>query len=331
MKAEITSGESVCVYLFQTDPAKDNRPFFEGMRDSTPESVYFRGLDFKVAPWKPDGVRVDLAMYPAQRCSLALIELEPTGPMAVTKSRKYSHESSTRIFREFMKYLDSVIKDCNSRADPRESKIVFLRDALTQNTSITVRTAAALKSSTTYLEEIPFLDQETLIKSDETQRYYAPTEEKVEQKQLEIRNKGKFSPEESKVLRRCIQILDAIIREKDGSDAAFHSWLEKSPLKNFLNDLDQPPPELERLIVNQRNSGVRVDNDQLFSELVEIWRKHGKNVSTKNGQQIDSEIVIALIEDYSLTAMKIGRYEKMSRVFDAAETHVARFLGTPPE
>jgi hypothetical protein len=115
------------VYLFQVDSAKENRPFFEGMHSSLPESIYFRGLDFNVGPWTPDGVRVDLEMgVSPPTCSLILIELEATGPTALKSSRKYLHESSIDICSEFIRYLNRVIKDCDSRADPREPKITLL-------------------------------------------------------------------------------------------------------------------------------------------------------------------------------------------------------------
>jgi hypothetical protein len=130
IKAENASGAGECVYLFQTDPAKNNRPFFEGMRKSTPESVYFRGLDLSLVPGKPDGVRIDLAMREAPRCSLALIELEPTEAMARAKASKYLRESSVEICNVFTQYLNKVIEDCESRADPRQETLASLRDAL---------------------------------------------------------------------------------------------------------------------------------------------------------------------------------------------------------
>lgn len=161
------------VYLFQVDSAKENRPFFEGMRDSSPESVYFRGLDFNVGPWTPDGVRVDLEMAASQpRCSLVLIELEAAEPTALRSSRKYLHENSIKICSEFMLYLNRVIKDCESRADPLEPKIALLMDVLGQNVPIEVKTAAALRSSTTFLEESQLIDQPSLAGSHETPHRY---------------------------------------------------------------------------------------------------------------------------------------------------------------
>ena len=271
------------VYLFQVDSAKENRPFFEGMRDSSPESVYFRGLDFNVGPWTPDGVRVDLEMAASQpRCSLVLIELEAAEPTALRSSRKYLHENSIKICSEFMLYLNRVIKDCESRADPREPKIALLMDVLGQNVPIEVKTAAALRSSTTFLEESQLIDQPSLAGSHETPHSYIsheaanhhiPIERRVARKQPTFRGVCKLDPKQSVALRRCILILDAIIRQVDHSSAVYRDWKVRPPLKRLLWGSEEKPPTLDLFILKQGNSGITIDVKALLSELVTIWAK----------------------------------------------------------
>ena len=196
------------VYLFQVDSAKENRPFFEGMRDASPGSVYFRGLDFNVGPWTHDGIRVDLEMGASQpRCSLVLIELEAAEPTALRSARKYLHESSIEICSEFLRYLNRVIKDCESRADPREPKITLLVDEISQNFPVIVKTAAALRSSTTFLEESLLTDQASVARSHEIPHRYIPheaqhsdipTEERTARKQPTFRGVCKLAQNKAK-------------------------------------------------------------------------------------------------------------------------------------
>jgi hypothetical protein len=308
------------VYLFQVDSAKENRPFFEGMHASSPDSIYFRGLDFKVGPWTPDGVRVDLEMGESPlECSLVLIELESAGSMALKSSRKYLQEKSKDICIEFMRYLNRVIKECDCTADPRETKITLLRDALTQNVPVTVKTAAALRSSTSFLEESPLTDQTSLTRSYETPLLYSPNEGRIGRKQPTFRGVCKLDAEQSKALRRCILILDAIIRKDDHSSAIFHSWLMKAPLKRLLKRMGNKPPTLERFILNQWNSGITIDIEKLLSELVEIW--------TESNKQIDLEGARKLIDDYFPTAMRIGsRDDQMNLIFEKANVQFASYF-----
>ncbi len=299
------------IYLFQVDSAKENRPFFEGMHGSSPDSVYFRGLDFKAGLWTPDGVRVDLEMGESPlRCSLVLIELESAGPTALRSSRKYLHENSIDIRDEFTRYLNRVIKECDSTADPRETKITLLRDALTQNVPVTVKTAAALRSSTSFLEESPLIDQARLTRSYETPLLYSPNDGRIGRKQPTFRGVCNLDAEQSKALRRCILILDAIIRNDDHSSAIFHNWLMKAPLKRLLKRMGNKPPILERFILNQGNSGITIDIEKLFSELVEIW--------TESNKQIDLEGARKLIDDYFPTAMIIGSRDQVNLILEKA-------------
>jgi hypothetical protein len=316
------------VYLFQVDSAKENRPFFEGMRDSSSGSVYFRGLDFNVGPWTPDGVRVDLEVgVSGPHCSIVLIELEAAKSTALRSSRKYLQENSLGICNEFMRYLNRVIKDCDSRADPREPKIATLVEVLIQNVPVTVKTAAALRSSATFLEESPLSDQTSSARSHkapdhyvslETSHSYIPAAGRIARKQPTFRGVCKLDPEQSKALRRCILILDAIIRQADQSSATYRNWKVRPPLKRLLRRKGDKPRTLELFILKQGSSGITIDVEALLSELVAIWAECGK--------QFDPEDVHKLFDDYFPTAMKIKSQDEMHLIFDAANLHLGRFL-----
>ena len=321
------------VYLFQVDSAKENRPFFEGIRDASPDSVYFRGLDFNVGPWTPDGVRVDLELDPSQpRRSLVLIELEATEPTALRSSRKYLNESSTEICGEFVRYLGRVIKDCDAKADPREEKITLLKIALAQSVPVVVKTAAALRSSTTFLEESTLIDLASLAGSNQPpQRYvsdeapngHTSTEKRIARKRPTFRDVCKLDAEQSQALRRCILILDSVVRQTDHSNAVYRDWKIRPPLKRLLWKFVERPPALDQFILKQGGSGTRVDIEPLLSELVKIW--------AKSGRQIGPEDVRKLIDDYFSTAMEIKPHDEMHLIFEEANSQVGKLLENLPQ
>ena len=312
------------IYLFQVDSAKENRPFFEGMHSLMPGSVYFRGLDFSVGPWTPDGVRVDLeAGVSPPTCALILIELETARPTALKSSRKYLHENSTNICSEFKRYLNRVIEKCDSTADPREPQINLLMDVLTQHAMVTVKTAAALRSSTTFLEESPLTDQANLTQSHgalhnytlhETSHHNIPTEGRIARKQPAVRGVCRLDPGQSKALRRCILILDSIVRHANQSSAIYNHWRVRPPLKRQLWQTAEKYPTLDLFILKQENSGITIDLDAVLAELVTIW--------AESGRQIDIEDVRNLIEDYFPIATKIRPNDEMHSIFEAAESQV---------
>lgn len=313
MKTESANEGSSFVYLFQIDSARENRPFFESMHAASTDSVYLRGLDFKVGPWTPDGMRVDLEIGASPQCYLTLIELEPTEPLALRSSRKYLHESSTSICRTFMQYLHRVIEDCDSRADVRRTRIVLMRDILAGNIPITVKTAGALRSGIAFLEESPLIDQTSSGQSRENAQHYIAIDEESRHKQLEMHGILRLSPDQSKALRRCLSILDAVIRQDDHSGAIYRSWRMKTPLKRLLKRAGETSSTLGRFILDQENSGITVDFDALLSEIVQVWTKDGKR-----SQQLDVEISRNLIRGYFPTAEKIRPPDQMSIIFETA-------------
>ncbi|MGA3333850.1 MAG: hypothetical protein ABSC62_06760 [Terracidiphilus sp.] len=319
METKNGSEEHAPIYLFQVDSAKENRHFFEGMHRALPGSVYFRGRDFRVGPWTPDGLRVDLEMAVSQPCcSLTLIELEPAEPMALRSSRKYLHESSISICGTFIQYLDRVIEDCDSRADPRESRIATLRDLLAQGVPVTVKTAAALRNASAFLEEKPLIDQASLTESAESRRQRVLGERSAERRHLTFQNSLKLDTEQNKALRRCIMILDAVIRHRDHSSATVHSWIGKAPLKRLLKGMSERPVTLERFILKAENSGTTIDFEALLSELIGIWAKNGSRIEIEDGRR--------LIRGYFPIARDVMSDHKMDLVFEAANLEVGKLL-----
>ena len=281
-----------------------------------------------LGPWTPDGVRIDLEMDTSPlRCSLTLIELEAAGPTALRSSRKYLHENSADVLTEFIRYLNRVIKDCELRADPREEKIALLRNALIQNVPLRVKTAAALRSSTTFLEESPLTDQASLAGPHETPHRYIShethrsitTEGRIARKQPTFRGVCKLDPEQSKALRRCVVILDAVVRQVDHSSAIYRDWKVRPPLKRLLWSSEEKPPTLDLFILKQGNSGITIDVKALLSELVTIWAESGK--------QIDPEVAHKLVDLYFPTAMTIKPHDEMHLIFEAANLQIGEFLG----
>lgn len=114
-----------------------------------------------------------------------------------------------------------------------------------------------------------------------------------------------------------MSILDAVIRQDDHSGAVYHSWRQKTPLKNLLKkDLNEKFPVLQQFLLNEKNSGITIDSEVLLAEIVKVWAKNGF------GKHIDVKLARNLIEDYFSTAAGIKPHDEMSAIFDAAR----RFL-----
>src|SRR5712692_5491382 len=140
-------------YLFRIDGAEDNAQFFDAMRAST-RHVY-SGAEFRVGEfgWKPDFVKI-VVEEPPGACSLTLIELEATRAAALISCRKYLPENPVKILNAFREYLDRVIRECEKKTDPRKSEFIDVKRILSDANPITVKTAGALRSSTTFIEEL---------------------------------------------------------------------------------------------------------------------------------------------------------------------------------
>lgn len=190
-----------------------------------------------------------------------------------------------------------------------------------------VKTAAALRSSTAFLEESPLTDQASLSGPHETPHRYAshetphnhiPTKERIARKQPVFRGVCKLDPIQSKALHRCVLIIDAVIRRADHSSAIYRAWKGRSPLKRLLWATDEKLPTLDLFILKQGNSGITIDVETLLSELVTVW--------AKSGRQIDLEVAHKLIDLYFSIAVTIRSNDEMHLIFEAANRQIGEFL-----
>jgi hypothetical protein len=311
-------------YLFRIDGAKDNDAFFEGMRPSA--SFVYAGVDFRVgsamANWIPDLVRVIVSDPPGD-CSLTLIELEQTESVALVSCRKYLPENSVAVFDAFNDYLDRVIRQCRSAADPRESEFVNLKATLSNANRRTITTAGALRLSSCFVEELPLIDQ------DQTTMVAPLREAKLDSREVKkycFQGVLRLSEREAKALGRCVMVLDAVIRQRDHSIALFHAWRAQDrsqPLKQLLLKSSDGRPALRAIVFETKGRGITLGLDAMLSELVEIWSGGGT-------PQIDTEHVRALINSYYPAASAIRGHDRMTAVFETARKFLDRSQDADP-
>jgi len=300
-------------YLFQIDCAENNDSFFSPGDSSV---VFYRGAGFQVgeAPWIPDGVRVDTTDGPPVRCSVTLIELEEGRSEALRSSRKYLPEDSRAILHRFGEYLQRKISECKSTADPRKSALADLDKVLKQGISVTVKTAGALRSSTwveEMEEELALVDQPASGQPWLVQSKRDRDEEEQAGPAHIFKGICKLDGERARALRRCVMILDAVIRQHDHSSATCHSWLEKAPLRTALKRKAGKHPKLGQFIFpREPNGGITLDFEALLPELVAIW--------SEARPAVDLELARQLISDYFPRALRIKSRESMGHVFSAA-------------
>ena len=309
------------VYLFQTDSAQENRAFFERKHEKIPESVYFRGLELWAGSWKPDGVEIKLEMGSSPRCSLTLIELEPDESRAKISSRKYLSVSSPDVCNSFQKYIRNVIKDCDSRADPRRAKIEMLEGILSKDTPISVRTAGALRSGVKFLEDSPLIDQADQVQFSPIKQDRFPANQRSDPRTLRVDGMVKLTPDQNKSLRRCVLILDAVVRQADYSGATYKSWRQKAPLLSLLEGMIEKPPTIKRLVLGQNNSGITINFETLIAELGELWSK-----SSGSSKPIDMRTTKNLLANYFSIAEKVRPQDKMSDIFETASKFLQSWL-----
>ena len=148
---------------------------------------------------------------------ITLIELEATEIVAHASCRKYLPESSTDIAKRFVAYLDSVRTQCQGTADSRLDVFRDLRKALGNQSTVVVRTAGALRSSTDYLEVHSLLDQPERIN-------LGPSQPVVAGQVFAFGGTKSLSREETNGLRRTVRILHAVVTGHDHSSCTLHSW-----------------------------------------------------------------------------------------------------------
>ena len=293
------------VYLFQIDSAPNNDTFFNGQLPGS--AFFYRGSMFRVgeAPWIPDGLRVEVE---ESRLVLTLIELEDTKANALISSRKYLAEDSNLIVQALSEYLGRVISDCRSTGDPRKIGFAQLQDTLAQGDAFVVKTACALRSSQEIIEELPLIDQPHVSRAQS-----GPVEQNAainEDKLPVFEGSLKINAEKTKALGRCVAVLDAVVRHKDHSDATFHSWRMKSPLKRFLRESNGSPVLRNLILGTGFQTGMTLDFEALLSELVALWSNSAEALQREDARRI--------IRGYFLTASRIRSKDRTEKVFDDA-------------
>jgi hypothetical protein len=300
------------VYLFRVDGSKDNDEFFAFLRPSA--SHVYAGVDFRVGTsgWIPDLIKIVIE-EPPDRCSLTLIELEATESVALISCRKYLPENSTDILHAFTDYLDRLIRQCRSSADPRESEFARLKGLLSEVKQVIVTTAGALRSPARFIEELPLLDQPKL----------AAVPQRVEQDTREERRNFngilRLSASQAKALTRCALVLDAVIRGFDHSATTFKIWRgqdRSQPLKVLLKKNRGIHPTLQVFILEKANCGLTLDFEMMLSELVEIW-------SSARNKALERERIRTLINRYYPVAYDIEAREQMPGIFEIARKHLS--------
>lgn len=106
-------------YFFQFDCSSDNDSFFVG-------SFLYRGKKFRIGPWEPDGLRVDVIRQQPARCILTLIELEAEKSDVLKSARKYLPEEPEGILDAFRGYLE--------RASYKSAERLLIPDSLRYST-----------------------------------------------------------------------------------------------------------------------------------------------------------------------------------------------------
>jgi len=308
-------------YLFQIDCAENNDAFF---KTNDPAVVFYRGAGFQVgeAPWIPDGVRVDVEANSGDaqpsRCSLTIIEMEERRPEALKSSRKFLPEDSEKIVAGFRDHLQRKISECKSTGDSRESALIRLDEIFRRGTTVDVRTACALRSSgwTNRMEEdLPLIDQPELSSSKKTGREMTQQAQKDLGTPAHFRGTLGLDPEQARVFRRSLLILDAVLRSRDLSRATLHSWLIRAPLKVLLDSEEEKYPEVKKFIIpDAPQSGCRLDCEALLTEMATVW--------SVPDQQVDREAARRAIEGYSPTAAKLKTRAKMGHVFEQARSEI---------
>jgi hypothetical protein len=269
------------------------------------------------APWIPDGVRVEVDEATSESC-VTLIELEETKSEALISSRKYLPEDSKTILRSLDEYLRRKISECQSTADDRGAVLIHLRASLQRSSSVAVKTAWALRSSRSIEEGLHLIDQPLTVRSRAAATSALPEDggkrngsdiQRPSAEVMEFRGVQRLDRQAAHALSRCVLILDAVIRQKDHSGAAFHSWRPKAPL---LKRTSMKTPVLKHLLFETAHSGIALDCESLITELVQIWPEIPEPDYIRN-----------LMNAYFPKCLEITGHNKMSRIFETARQIVA--------
>lgn len=298
-------------YLFRLDMAKDNNEFLALRRGCQIDHVY-SGTPMKVGPgWIPDFVEVAVDAD-SGTCRLTLIELEATEVPARAACRKYLPEASSEIVRTFLGYLDTVISQCHSTADPRLEAIRELKGILASRSTISVHTAGGLRTSADLVEDLSLIDQ--------PESFTAPvTTSARSSSSFAFNGARRLTRAESDSVRRAMRILHAVVVGHDHSGGTMKSWrsLRQKPLDRAVSKDSSQYPHLHKLLTSKTDFGLLVHCDKLSAELALLWRGAGN-------ESLATEQIATLISTFAPIAASFAEHEPMLNVFDQARDAISR-------
>jgi hypothetical protein len=233
--------------------------------------------------------------------------------VALNSCRKYLPENSGDIVHAFSDYLNRVIRQCRSTADPREREFVGLKGALSGAEHVTVKTAGALRTQTRFVEELPLLDQPKRIVTPRS------IQENHQEEICHFHGALRLSAKEAKALARCVMVLDAVVRGFDHSAATFKNWRgqdRSQPLKYLLKKNRKIYPTLRSFVLETENRGITLDFEMVLSEVVAIW-------SSALNKPLNRERIRAFMSRYYPVAHNIKSHEQMAGIFETARKHVS--------
>jgi len=295
-------------YLFRFDGSRDNDDFMALRRDQYAERVY-AGTPMKVGPWVPDFLEVAVDES-ARSVRLTLIELEATDTVALVSCRKYLPENSTAIVASFAQYLDSVVNQCRVTSDPRLPAFQTLKRTMTDGMKVTVHTAAALRTSSDFIEVLGLLDQPERGVIKPFVGAPASTASFV------FEDARRMSRDELDGLRRVVRILHAVVVGKDHSGGTLKGYanLNRKPLEMALDGQSARFPELSKLVSPSDYSGAALECEKILGELCDLWSGH---------RTVEPDHVRRWIVSFHPIASSFPQHEPIQNVFDKARTVLA--------
>lgn len=292
-------------YLFRLDMAKDNEEFL-ALRQTRQVDHAYSGTPMKVGPgWIPDFIEVAVDSA-SGTCRLTLIELEATEVPARASCRKYLPEASAEVLRSFLDYLNTVISQCRATADPRLEAFEELKGRLRSSSTVTVHTAAALRTSADLIEDLPLIDQPerpTLRVADSPKSSSS----------FSFQRERRLTRAESDGVRRAIRILHAVVVGRDHSGGTMKSWrnLRQKPLDRAVAKEQSGYPALHKLLTSKTEFGLYVNCDTLAAELAVLWRAGGSELMT-------AQRAATIISTFVPVVVGFAGHEPMRKVFDEA-------------
>lgn len=292
-------------HLFRLDMAKDNDEFLVLRRSRQVDHVY-SGTPMRVGPgWIPDFLEL-VVDRDSQICRLTLIELEATEIAARASCRKYLPEPSSGIMQTFLGYLDTVISQCRSTADPRLDAFEGLKEIVVSTSTIVVHTAGALRTSPDLLEDLPLIDQ--------PERPALPVADVVKSSSSFIfTGERRLTRAEADGVRRAARILHAVIVGRDHSGGTMKSWrnISQKPLDRAVAKEQGRYPHLHKLITGRTEHGLNINCENVATELATLWR-------AADGEPMTADRAAAMVSTFVPVAVTFENHVPMQTVFARA-------------